>query len=201
MSTSAFLHTRTGIGLCCAGLVVIIGIGYLFVAGLLFVPADDYHKIIPLADIQEDVPFYTDWNGDTLLILKPASARLQRLPANGVEKNTDVVDPPVRTDRHRFPYKVFLLERHRGFLMLGLKRWYSNQIPCYSLRYVTATFDYRDRQLAGGLKCTGSLNEWWEQQLVFDVLGRSQSRYVPDLYMPHYDLTRKEIIVGKRSAP
>ncbi|TQV82592.1 hypothetical protein FKG94_07620 [Exilibacterium tricleocarpae] len=198
MTALTFLYSKSGIKLCCIGLVATVVAIYLVITGLSPPSPDDYYKIVSFADIGEDKPFYTDWNGDTLLIVKPSAARLEQASVVGVNKNKDVVDPPVRTDRHRFAYKVFLLERNRGYLMLGLKRWHSGQIPCFKLNYVSESFNYGGRQLAGGFKCNGSLDDWWEDKLVFDVLGRSQSRFVPDLYMPYYDVTDSEVIVGKR---
>ncbi|AFU99554.2 hypothetical protein M5M_11885 [Simiduia agarivorans SA1 = DSM 21679] len=181
--------------LACAALLC----GALLVIGLFIFAEDDHYQLeIALADIPEDQILYKDWHGQWLLIVRPRAELADDQADLSIRKAKEVVDPPARTARDAYPVKVYLLDRNQSYLMFGFNKWYNTIVPCASFHYIDQPFRHEDKIVRGGFKCTQSLDDFWQDKLVFNLFGRAQSKEVPDLYSPWYRIVDDKLIVGMK---
>lgn len=171
-------------------------IALIAIAVAIFSGTDHYELEIPLADIQVDKPYYADWHGQQVLIVQPNPSLLADQEDSSIYKSKDVVDPPERTGRDTFSYKVFVFDRNQGYLMFGYQKWYNAIVPCASFHYINQAFMNEDKVVQGGFKCSQSLDEFWQDKLVFNLFGRAQNREVPDMYVPYYRIVDDKLVVG-----
>ncbi|UTA47830.1 hypothetical protein L1F30_16955 [Simiduia sp. 21SJ11W-1] len=188
MSTRA----STPVKIATAALILAL-VGVVF---LLLGSEDHYELEIPLAEIPVDKPLYREWHGQQLVIIRPRSELLAGQYDGRIIKAKPVVDPPERTSREAYPIKVYSFDRNHGYLMFGFHKWYTAIIPCAAFHYIDQPFKHRNDVVEGGFKCSQSLDEFWQDKLVFNLFGRSQSPELPDLYMPYYRIVEDTLIVG-----
>ncbi|BFM09965.1 hypothetical protein R50072_01180 [Simiduia litorea] len=177
-------------------LSIALVIALVVIAVAIFSDGDHYELEIPLADIHVDKPYYADWHGQQVLVVQPNASLLADQVDSSVYKSKDVVDPPERTGRDTFNYKVFVFDRNQGYLMFGYQKWYNAIVPCASFHYINQAFMNEDKVVQGGFKCSQSLDEFWQDKLVFNLFGRAQNREVPDMYVPYYRIVDDKLIVG-----
>lgn len=187
----SFLHP-----LLLAGLALLLA---LAVIGLMIFSDDDHYELeIPLADIPLNKVYYRLWNGQQLLIVQPDPTLLQDQRDSQIKKSRVVVDPPARTDRDQYPIKVFLLDRSQSYLMFGYQKWYNAILPCAAFHYIDQPFLHDDQVIAGGFKCSRSLDDFWQDKLVFNLFGRAQDPEVPDMYSPWYRVVGDTLVIGMK---
>ena len=171
----------------------------LLAAGIALFSGEDHYQLeIPLSEIPDDRVLYRDWHGQWLLIVRPDTRLLENSSPHSIRKAREVVDPPERTPRERYPVKVFLLDRNHSYLMFGFQKWYNTIVPCASFHYIDQPFRHDDKVVQGRFKCSQSLDDFWQDKLVFNLYGRSQSQEVPDLYSPWYRIVDDTLIIGMK---
>lgn len=158
--------------------------------------ADHYELEIPLIQLQQDKPYYGEWHGQQVLVVWPNNELLGDQFDRAIKKARDVVDPPQRTSRDAYPYKVFVFDRYHNYLMFGFQQWYNAILPCASFHYINQAFMHEDTVVQGGFKCSQSLDEFWQDKLVFNLFGRAQSAEVPDMYVPYYRVVGDTLVIG-----
>jgi hypothetical protein len=177
-----------------AALAILVAL--LVLSLMIFSSQDHYELEVPLADIPVDKPHYLDWHNQQLVIIRPRPALLADQYDSRIKKAKEVVDPPERTSREKYPIKVFVFDRNQGYLMFGFHKWYNGIVPCAAFHYIDQPFRHRDTIVQGGFKCSQSLDDFWQDKLVFNLFGRSQSPEVPDLYVPYYRIVADHLVIG-----
>ena len=180
------------------GLSITLLVTLIAVAVAIFSSPEHYELEIPLADIQVDKPYYADWHGQQVLVVLPNQALLGDQADTSIYKSKEVVDPPERTGRDTFKYKVFVFDRNQGYLMFGYQKWYNAIVPCASFHYINQAFMNEDKVVQGGFKCSQSLDDFWQDKLVFNLFGRAQNREVPDMYVPYYRIVGDTLVIGSK---
>lgn len=165
---------------------------------MIFSGNDHYELEIPLADIEIDKPYYADWHGQQVLVVQPNAGLLGKQEDASIYKSKEIVDPPERTGRDTFPYKVFVFDRNQGYLMFGFQQWYNTILPCAAFHYIGQPFLHDNKVIEGGFKCSQSLDDFWQDKLVFNLFGRAQNREVPDMYMPYYRIVGENLVIGSK---
>ncbi len=110
-------------------------------------------------------------------------------------KEKHVVDPPFnRTQQGEFG--VLAVEVRYGYLLLPAFQWWDHSVPCLGMQFTQSDFMYQHERVPGGIRCGGSLSDWWANNLVYDLNGRSRSAELADMYIPQYFVSNKEIRIG-----
>ncbi|MBB3169709.1 hypothetical protein [Simiduia aestuariiviva] len=174
----------------------LVGLALLAVIVLLFSGQDHYELEVPLSDIPTDKPYYLEWHSQQLVIIRPRAELLGDQYDRRIRKSKQVIDPPERTSREKYPIKVFVFDRNQGYLMFGFHKWYNGIVPCAAFHYIDQPFKHREEVVQGGFKCSQSLDDFWQDKLVFNLFGRSQSPEVPDLYVPYYRIVDDTLVIG-----
>ncbi len=88
------------------------------------------------------------------------------------------------------------MEVRYGYLLLPAFQWWDHSVPCLDLQFTQSDFVYQFERIPGGIRCGGSLSDWWANNLVYDLNGRSRSAELADIYIPQYFVSDKEIRIG-----
>ncbi|WP_444956966.1 hypothetical protein [Microbulbifer sp. ZKSA002] len=188
----------------CMGFFVITGValgGSPFFLSLFpnSVTDREYFLYIDLDDIREDTMISLDWSWYRLIIVKPRDEVLQQLDIL-VEPEKYGKQPPKAQDRLDHEIKVFMLQVNSedGVPRLAERDYYRSIIPCSEFTYLSEGVSIEGQDLAGALQCVESEWESWEEYMIFDLNGRSQSWYIADLDVPSYSVEDNTLIIGKR---
>ncbi len=110
-------------------------------------------------------------------------------------KEKHVVDPPFnRTQQGEFG--VLAVEVRYGYLLLPAFQWWDHSVPCLNIQFTQQDFVHQYERVPGGIRCGGSLSDWWASNLVYDLNGKSRSTELADIYIPQYFVSGGEIRIG-----
>ncbi|MFK7730599.1 MAG: hypothetical protein AB8B48_03170 [Pseudomonadales bacterium] len=112
-----------------------------------------------------------------------------------VTKERHVVDPPFNRSQQG-EFGVLAVEVRYGYLLLPAFQWWDHSVPCMGMQFTQSDFVYQHERVPGGIRCQGSLSDWWANNLVYDLNGRSRSAELADIYIPQYFASSKEIRIG-----
>ncbi|AWF80322.1 hypothetical protein BTJ40_05575 [Microbulbifer sp. A4B17] len=184
----------------CMGFLVIIGVALggspFFLSWFPNSVADrGYFLYIDLDDIEEDAMISVDWSWYRLLIVKPRREVLEQLDVL-VEPKKHGKQPPKAQDRLDHEIKVFMLQvgSEDGVPRLAERDYYRSIIPCYEFKYLPGGVSVEGHDLAGALQCVESEWDSWENYMIFDLNGRSQSWYIANLNVPSYSIEDDTLI-------
>ncbi|WP_045855828.1 hypothetical protein [Teredinibacter purpureus] len=152
-------------------------------------------KIIDTRTLEENRLYYYTWFDSTYVVFKPSPAFLLNTD-NSMAKNANIVDPPETIARDRYPVKIFLLEKVAGHVVFPYQKWHRYQLPCANLLLFLEPFTHKGTTTSAGFRCNLSVDEFWNDHLVFDMNGRSQSSQMPDLYVPLHYQTDSSLVIG-----
>lgn len=171
----------------------------LTLLSLLFLAACDMAvnqtKVIDISNLEENKLYYYSWYNNHYIVFKPAPTLLTQIDSP-LLKGKEIIDPPDTISRTRYPIKVFAIEKKAGHVLLPFNKWHQYQLPCSSLVFFTQALQHGKTATSAGFRCTKSVDIFWLDHLVFDVLGRSRSRKVPDLYIPLHYQNDQQLIIG-----